>query len=303
MIGFIVKKFIGSQNERGGRRLRPLVAQINAFEADLQKVPDDVLRQKTAAWKEEIAKIQDNEQLARRLSEVLPEAFAVVKNACRRLCGSEIIVREHPLKWEMIPFDVQLIGGYALHSGRISEMATGEGKARGATLPVYLNALSGRGVHLVTVNDYLAARDSEWMGAVYKFLGLTVGCILHDQPPRVRREQYNCDITYGTNAEFGFDYLRDNGMASRKEEQVQRGHYYAIVDEVDSILIDEARTPLIISGPAVITYDEQYANFRPQVQALYQVQERLCNRFLSEAQELIRKLRPEDGSNPENREG
>src|ERR1035437_8075642 len=146
MIGFIVKKFIGSQNERGGRRLRPLVAQINAFEADLQKVPDDVLRQKTAAWKEEIAKIQDNEQLARRLSEVLPEAFAVVKNACRRLCGTEIIVREHPLAWEMIPFDVQLIGGHALHAGKIAEMATGEGKTLVATLPVYLNALTTGGV-------------------------------------------------------------------------------------------------------------------------------------------------------------
>jgi preprotein translocase subunit SecA len=172
----------------------------------------------------------------------------------------EIIVREHPLKWEMIPFDVQLIGGIALHTGKIAEMATGEGKTLVATLPVYLNALTGRGVHVVTVNDYLAARDSEWMGAVYKFLGLTVGCILHDQPPSVRREQYNCDITYGTNAEFGFDYLRDNGMATRKEEQVQRGHYFAIVDEVDSILIDEARTPLIISGPAVHHVDEQYAN-------------------------------------------
>ena len=303
MIGYIVKKFIGSKNDREVKRLRPLVTKINAFEAELQKLSDDALRQKTAAWKEEISKIQDNEELARRLDEILPEAFAVVKNACRRLCGTEITVREHPLTWEMVPFDVQLIGGYRPASGRIAEMATGEGKTLVATLPVYLNALSGRGVHVVTVNDYLAARDSEWMGAVYKFLGLTVGCILHDQPPRVRREQYNCDITYGTNAEFGFDYLRDNGMATRKEEQVQRGHYFAIVDEVDSILIDEARTPLIISGPAVITYDEQYANFRPQVEALYRVQERLCNRFLSEAQELIRKLRPEDGSNPDNPRG
>ncbi len=302
MIKYILTKFVGSKNDREVRRLRPLVAKINAIESELQKVSDDVLRQKTAAWKEEMSGIQDNEKLARRLDEILPEAFAVVKNACRRLCGSEIIVREHPLKWEMIPFDVQLIGGYALHSARIAEMATGEGKTLVATLPVYLNALSGRGVHIVTVNDYLAARDSEWMGAVYKFLGLTVGCILHDQPPRVRREQYNCDITYGTNAEFGFDYLRDNGMAARKEEQVQRGHYFAIVDEVDSILIDEARTPLIISGPAVVTYDEQYANFRPQVEALYHVQERLCNRFLSEARELLRKLRPADGSNPEHPE-
>ncbi len=297
MIGFIVRKIIGSRNDREVKRLRPLVAQINALEAELQKVPDEVLRQKTAAWKEEISKIQDNEELARRLNEVLPEAFAVVKNACRRLCGTEIVVRDHPLTWEMIPFDVQLIGGYALHAGRIAEMATGEGKTLVATLPVYLNALSGRGVHIVTVNDYLAARDSEWMGAVYKFLGLTVGCILHDQPPDVRREQYNCDVTYGTNAEFGFDYLRDNGMAQRKEDQVQRGHYYAIVDEVDSILIDEARTPLIISGPSVVTYDEQYATFRPQVESLVHAQQRLCNRFLTEAETLITKLHPEDGSN------
>jgi preprotein translocase subunit SecA len=299
MIGFIVKKFIGSKNDREVKRLRPLVAKINAFEAELHNLPEEALRQKTAAWKEELSKIEDNEALKQRLDELLPEAYAVVKNACRRLCGTEITVREHPLKWEMVPFDVQLIGGYALHSGRIAEMATGEGKTLVATLPVYLNALSGRGVHVVTVNDYLAARDSEWMGAVYRFLGLTVGCILHDQPPHVRREQYNCDITYGTNAEFGFDYLRDNGMASRKEEQVQRGHYYAIVDEVDSILIDEARTPLIISGPAVITYDEQYANFKPQVEGLFHTQERLCNRYLSEAGELIRKLHPEDGSNPQ----
>jgi preprotein translocase subunit SecA len=303
MIGFIIKKLFGSRNDREVRRLRPLVANINALEAELQKLPDDALRQKTAAWKEELSKIEDDEQLAPRLTEILPEAFAVVKNACRRLCGCEIIVREHPLKWEMIPFDVQLIGGYALHTGRIAEMATGEGKTLVATLPVYLNALTGRGVHVVTVNDYLAARDSEWMGAVYKFLGLSVGCILHDQPPSVRREQYACDITYGTNAEFGFDYLRDNGMAARKEEQVQRGHYYAIVDEVDSILIDEARTPLIISGPAVVTFDEQYAVFKPQVEALFHVQERLGNRFLTEAEGLLAKLHPEDGSNVQDGQG
>ena len=303
MIGYIVKKFIGSRNEREVKRLRPLVAKINALEAELQQLPDEALRQKTAAWKAELSKIEDDEELARRLDELLPEAFAVVKNTCRRLVGTEIVVREHPLKWEMIPFDVQLIGGHALHSGRIAEMATGEGKTLVATLPVYLNALSGRGVHVVTVNDYLAARDGEWMGAVYKFLGLTVGCILHDQPPNVRREQYNCDITYGTNAEFGFDYLRDNGMATRAEEQVQRGHYYAIVDEVDSILIDEARTPLIISGPAVVTYDEQYGKFKPQVESLFHVQERLCNRFLSEAGQLLAKLRPEDGSNASDGQG
>src|SRR5438093_1362977 len=285
MIGFIVKKIIGSKNEREVKRLRPLVAKINALEVELQKLPDDALRQKTAAWKEELSKVQDNEELGRRLNEILPEAFAVVKNTCRRLWGTEITVRGHPLKWEMIPFDVQLIGGYALHSGRIAEMATGEGKTLVATLPVYLNALTGRGVHIVTVNDYLAARDSEWMGAVYQFLGLTVGCILHDQPPSVRREQYNCDITYGTNAEFGFDYLRDNGMATSREQQVQRGHYYAIVDEVDSILIDEARTPLIISGPATVS-THQYDKFKPLVDQLVKKQTMLCNRLVSEAKEL-----------------
>src|SRR5438034_7043511 len=241
MIGYIIKKIVGSKNDREVRRLRPMVAKINEIEASLQSMPDDALRERTAGWKAELAGIEDDEALARRLGEILPEAFAVVRNTCRRLCGQDVMVGGHGLKWEMVPFDVQLIGGYALHSGRIAEMATGEGKTLVATLPVYLNALSGRGVHVVTVNDYLAARDSEWMGAVYKMAGLSVGCILHDQPPSVRREQYSRDITYGTNAEFGFDYLRDNGMATSKEEQVQRGHYYAIVDEVDSILIDEAR--------------------------------------------------------------
>jgi preprotein translocase subunit SecA len=302
MIGFIVKKFIGSKNERELKKLRPLVQKINAIEAELQNAPEDVLRQKTVAWKEELSKIEDNAELARRLEAILPEAFAVVKNAARRLCGKDVIVRDHPIKWEMVPFDVQLIGGMGLHLGKIAEMATGEGKTLVATLPVYLNALTGRGVHVVTVNDYLAARDSEWMGAVYRFLGLTVGCILHDQPPAVRRQQYACDITYGTNAEYGFDYLRDNGMATRKEDQVQRGHYFAIVDEVDSILIDEARTPLIISGPAVVTYDEQYASFKPQVETLFQAQSKLCHRLLTEAEALMRKLRPEDGSNPQNPE-
>jgi preprotein translocase subunit SecA len=297
MIGFIVKKFIGSKNEREVKKLRPIVATINEIELGLQKLPDEALRQKTAAWKEELLKIEDKEQLANRLMEILPEAFAVVKNAARRLCGQDVMVREHPLKWEMVHFDVQLIGGIGLHLGKIAEMATGEGKTLVGTLPVYLNALTGRGVHVVTVNDYLAARDAEWMGAVYKFLGLTVGVILHDQTPDVRRAQYQCDITYGTNAEFGFDYLRDNGMAQKKEHQVQRGHYFAIVDEVDSILIDEARTPLIISGPAVVTYDEQYGNFKGQVDGLFHAQERLTNRFLSEAQELMKKLHPEDGTN------
>ena len=299
-----LKWIIPSRNEREAKRLRPVVARINEIEAGLQTLSDDELRQKTAAWKAQLSSIQDNAELARTLTQILPEAFAVVKNACRRLTErkTDVIVREHPLPWEMIPFDVQLIGGHGLHTGRIAEMATGEGKTLVATLPVYLNALTGRGVHVVTVNDYLAARDSEWMGAIYKFLGLTVGCILHDQPPRVRREHYNCDITYGTNAEFGFDYLRDNGMATRKEDQVQRGHYFAIVDEVDSILIDEARTPLIISGPSVHTYDEQYGQWKPLVESLVRAQEKLCGRFLSEAEALLKKLNPTDGSNVQNAE-
>jgi len=298
MMGLLKKIF--DRNEREVRRFWPRVREINEIETGLQKLSDDELRAKTAAWKDELSKISDQDELAQKLNEILPEAFAVVKNACRRMCGQEISVRGQPQKWEMIPFDVQLIGGIGLHNGKIAEMATGEGKTLVATLPVYLNALTGRGVHVVTVNDYLAARDAEWMGAIYKFLGLTVGVILHDQSPKIRREQYNCDITYGTNAEFGFDYLRDNGMASRKEEQVQRGHYFAIVDEVDSILIDEARTPLIISGPAVHTFDEQYAQWKPLVESLVRAQQQLCNRFLKEAEELIKKSNPTDGSNVKN---
>lgn len=301
MINFILKKLLGTKNEREIKRMRPTVETINQLEESLKSLSDDELRAKTAAWKEELSKIEDSDQLAQRLNEILPEAFAVVKNACRRLCGQTAIVRGHELRWEMVPFDVQLIGGMALHGGKIAEMATGEGKTLVATLPVYLNALSGRGVHVVTVNDYLAARDSEWMGTLYKFLGLTVGCILHDQPPEVRREMYSCDITYGTNAEFGFDYLRDNGMATRPEEQVQRGHYFAIVDEVDSILIDEARTPLIISGPAAVNMENRnYPKFKPKIESLVQAQRRLCTRYLSEAGTLLKQHaeKKEQGAKP-----
>jgi preprotein translocase subunit SecA len=298
----LIKKLFGSRNDREVRKLWPHVKQINDIEAELQKLSDDELRAKTAGWKDELSKIEDNAQLAQKLNEILPEAFAVVKNACRRLTErtADVIVREHPIRWEMIPFDVQLIGGIGLHNGKIAEMATGEGKTLVGTMPVYLNAITGRGVHVVTVNDYLASRDSEWMGAIYKFLGLTVGCILNSQDPTVRRQQYACDITYGTNAEFGFDYLRDNGMARNKEQQVQRGHYFAIVDEVDSILIDEARTPLIISGPSMHTHDEQFAQWKPLVESLVRAQQQLCNRFLSEAEALIKKLDPTDGSKIQN---
>jgi preprotein translocase subunit SecA len=214
----------------------------------------------------------------------LPEAFAVVKNAARRLTERHsFTVCDQPMTWDMVHFDVQLLGG-SFAPGPIAEMATGEGKTLVATLPLYLNALTGRGAHLVTVNDYLARRDAEWMGQLYSFLGLTVGCIQHDQEPDVRREQYAMDITYGTNSEFGFDYLRDNGMATTREQQVQRGYHYAIVDEVDSILIDEARTPLIISGPATVS-THQYDKWKPLVEQLVRKQNMLCNRVASEAKE------------------
>ena len=230
---------------------------------------------------------------ARYLEQILPEAYAVVKNGARRLCGTEILVNERPLAWEMIHFDVQLVGGIALHRGMIAEMQTGEGKTLVATLPVYLNALTGLGVHVVTVNDYLAKRDSEWMGSLFRFLGLTVGTIQNQMPPWERRAEYACDVTYGTNAEFGFDYLRDNGMASTKEEQVQRGHYLAIIDEVDSILIDEARTPLIISGPSSQS-SHQFDKYKPLVEQLVKRQTELCNNLAAEAKQLLEAGNPID---------
>jgi len=297
MIGFIVKKIIGSKNDREVKKIRPLVEKINQAELTLKPLSDDDLRKKTADWKAELSKIEDLTALAQRLDEILPEAYAVVKNACRRLCGTEIMVREHPIKWEMVPFDVQLIGGMALHMGKIAEMATGEGKTLVATLPVYLNALTTRGVHVVTVNDYLAQRDAENNRPLFEFLGMTVGINMSGLPAPAKRDAYNADITYGTNNEFGFDYLRDNGMATRKEDQVQRGHYFAIVDEVDSILIDEARTPLIISGPSVVASDEnQYNVYKPAIENLVRVQQKLCARYISEANALIAKLHPTDGS-------
>ncbi|MGB6219827.1 preprotein translocase subunit SecA [Haloferula sp.] len=223
---------------------------------------------------------------ARYLDQILPDAYAVVKNAARRMCGTKIMVSDHELLWEMVHFDVQLVGGVALHKGMIAEMQTGEGKTLVATLPVYLNALTGLGVHIVTVNDYLARRDSEWMGALYKYLGLTVGCIQNQMPPWERRDQYQCDITYGTNAEFGFDYLRDNGMATSKDDQVQHGHYFAVIDEVDSILIDEARTPLIISGPSTVS-SHQFDRYKPLVEQLVKRQTTLCNDLVAEGKKAL----------------
>ncbi len=237
MLGAIAKKLFGSKNERDLRKLDPLVQAVNELEPDIKTLSDEAVRAKTEEFKDRFSK-------GETLDELLPEAFALVREASIRTLG-------------MRPFDVQLIGGIVLHQGKIAEMKTGEGKTLAAALPVYLNALTGKGVHVVTVNDYLAHRDSEWMGAIYKFLGLSVGVIVHDLDDDERREAYNCDVTYGTNNEFGFDYLRDN-MKFSLEDYVQRELHYAIVDEVDSILIDEARTPLIISGPTHENTDRYY---------------------------------------------
>jgi preprotein translocase subunit SecA len=294
MINWVVKKVLGSKNEREVKKLWPLVAKINAIEAEYQKLSDEQLRAKTDEFKKRIGD-------GATLDDILPEAFAAVKNACRRLLGKTWTVRGHPYTWDMVPFDVQLIGAIVLHQGKIAEMATGEGKTLVATMPLYLNALTGKNVQLVTVNDYLAARDSEWMGEIYRFLGLSVGCIQHDQPPPVRKQQYACDITYGTNSEFGFDYLRDNGMATSVETQVQRGHYYAIVDEVDSILIDEARTPLIISGPATVD-THKYDKFKPQVAELVRAQTLLCNRLVTDAKKLLDSNGEKEGKDEFDRE-
>ena len=327
MIKGIFKKIAGSRYAREVKRLAPLVDEINERCAGLEGISDDELKEKTREFRDRIAghtesvtrEIEDLRQrkhdaadpderealglgigkleeeyrdsLAEVLEEILPDAFAVVKEACRRLMGQEVQVTGQKLEWDMIPYDVQLIGATQLHRGRVAEMATGEGKTLVATMPLYLNALAGRGAHLVTVNSYLAQRDAEWMGAIYGFLGLSVDCIdLHDPGTPERREAYNADITYGTNNEFGFDYLRDN-MVHTLEQRVQRAHHYAIIDEVDSILIDEARTPLIISGPVTRDTSTPFKQMAPVVGALYRKQTRTVNRLVAEA---VRGLDAED---------
>ena len=250
MIGSAIAKVFGTSNERAVKRLVPYIAEIGSLEPEMQKLSDEELKAKTTEFRARIAQalegIDDEDERAKAekqvLDEILPEAFAVVREAGRRVL-------------QMRHFDVQLIGGIVLHQGKIAEMKTGEGKTLVATLPCYLNALAGHGVHVVTVNDYLAKRDAEWMGKIYEFLGLTVGVIVHDLDDEQRKAAYGADITYGTNNEFGFDYLRDN-MKFDLKDCVQRRHYFSIVDEVDSILIDEARTPLIISGPTDQTTDK-----------------------------------------------
>src|SRR5712671_6097516 len=316
-------KIFGTQFQRELKRIRPIVDAIHRHEERLKALSDSELQGQTSKLRGLIAErtsvlAADVERLKREkhdcpdaeqraelsqklavaeaafvkalqvaLNDVLPEAFATVREACRRLLGSEVVVTGHALKWDMVPYDVQLIGGIVLHQGKIAEMATGEGKTLVATLPLYLNALAGRGAHLVTVNNYLARRDSQWMGHLFEWLGLTVGCIDDTQPSTPeRRAAYLCDITYGTNNEFGFDYLRDN-MVGSLDHRVQRGHVYAIIDEVDSILIDEARTPLIISGVVGAESDEKYALYNAQVVQLVRKQTAIVNDLIAKAEPLL----------------
>src|SRR5438477_298689 len=318
-------KIFGTQFQRELKRIRPIVDAIHGHEARLKGLSDGELQgqtpklrgliaERTSTLAAEVERLKREKhdcpdadqrvELSQKLSQaetayvkalqvalndVLPEAFATVREACRRLLGSEVVVTGHALKWDMVPYDVQLIGGIVLHQGKIAEMATGEGKTLVATLPLYLNALAGRGAHLVTVNNYLARRDSQWMGHLFTWLGLTVGCIDDTEPSTpARRAAYLCDITYGTNNEFGFDYLRDN-MVFSLEQRAQRTHAYAIIDEVDSILIDEARTPLIISGPVGSESDEKYAQFNAQVVQLVRKQTAIANDLIARAEALIGK--------------
>jgi preprotein translocase subunit SecA len=320
MIKNIVTKVFGDRHAREVRKLSPLVDRINEIADELSQLPETEFRAQTdklrTSVRDRIDPIQAElnelretkkrtedaaerelltidirtaeerlkEEIEASLEDILPEAFATVKEACRRLLGSDITVTGQQMKWDMIPYDVQLIGAMALHRGDVAEMATGEGKTLVATMPLYLNALAGRGAHLVTVNNYLAQRDAEWMGTIYNYLGLSVACIdLYDPGSAERREAYGADITYGTNNEFGFDYLRDN-MVHSLEQRVQRGHAYAILDEVDSILIDEARTPLIISGPVGEEHTVEYRQYNPLVASLFRHQIRIVNELVADAE-------------------
>ena len=302
----ILKKIFGTKSERDVKIMQPLVDDINAIYKTLEDKSDDDLVTRTSEMRNEIisAKAEANEEAkakglaieefnkvtleaeTAKLDEFLPEAFAIVKETCRRIMGESWRIVGQEITWEMIPYDVQLVGAIALHQGKVAEMKTGEGKTLAATMPLYLNALAGRGAHLITVNDYLAQRDAEWMGEIYKRLGLSVGYILNSMDNEARQAAYNCDITYGTNNEFGFDYLRDN-MALSADEKVQRDHFYAIVDEVDSVLIDEARTPLIISGAVDAPTDTTSRDLKPLVQTLVKKQQTLVTKLVQSAEKLL----------------
>jgi len=293
MIGFL-KKIFGTAQDRTLRKYRKLVEKINEWDERFQSLSDEQLRKKTAEFKERLNQ-------GEVVDDLLPEAYAVVKNACRRLCGTEIHVSGYDQKWDMIPYDVQLIGAIAMHKGAIAEMMTGEGKTLTAAMPLYLNALTGKPVHLVTVNDYLAQRDCEWVGTIFRWLGLTTAALTNEAPQEERKAFYLADIVYGTASEFGFDYLRDNSIATSKDLQVQRGFYFAIIDEVDSILIDEARTPLIISGPSPVSR-HMYDELKAGVGQLVRRQRDFCNRLASEARRVLEKEGTSEDQAPKKRD-
>lgn len=278
----VLKKFFGTSQSRLLKRYLKTVAEVNRLEKSFQQLSHEEVRQKTAEFKERYLK-------GETLEDLLPEAYAVVKNACRRLCGTDIHVSGYDQKWDMIPYDVQILAGIAMHHGAIAEMQTGEGKTLTASMPLYLNACTGKPVHLVTVNDYLAERDCQWIGTIFRWLGLNVTALTGSTPHHIRNQIYAADIVYGTASEFGFDYLRDNSMAQSKEDQAQRGYFFAIVDEIDSILIDEARTPLIISGP--VSHSRQmYDDLKDDVHVLVKRQRDSCNHLALEARKILEKF-------------
>ena len=314
MIGSVLSKIFGSKSDKDIKAIAPRVKEINTIYSTLSSLSDSELINQYQDLKKELKNliiskkeelISSNEDIdlidetlnkleTDFLNQNLPKVFAIVKDASRRLCGQEVTVMDQKIDWNMVHYDEQLIGGIVLHEGKVAEMKTGEGKTLVSTLPVVLNALTGRGVHVITVNDYLAERDSQWMGCIYKFLGLTVGCNLAQLNNIDRSAVYNCDITYGTNSTFGFDYLRDN-MTFRSEDQVQRQHVFAIIDEVDSVLIDESRTPLIISGQVDTPSNQQYDVWRNKIENLIKKQNNLVNKLIDEAESLLDSDKKEAG--------
>ena len=275
----LLKRLFGTAQDRTIRKYRKIVHEINQYEESLASLSDSQLAAKTDEFRSRL-------EAGETVDALLVEAYAVIKNACRRLIGTEVHVSGYNQKWDMVPYDVQIIGAVALHHGSIAEMQTGEGKTLTSALPLYLHALTRKPVHIVTVNDYLAKRDCEWMGPIFRKLGLTTGVLQQHMHSDQRREIYGCDIVYGTASEFGFDYLRDNSMAMKSEEQVQRGHYYALIDEVDSILIDEARTPLIISGPSHISR-HLYGELKEGVSLLVEKQKELCQKLALSSKKIL----------------
>ncbi len=285
MLG-LIKRLIGSSQERIIKKISKIVETVNQYDLSYQNLSDQLLKSKTQEFQSRYA-------AGESLDSLLPEAYGVVKSVCRRLCGTQIAVSGYTQEWDMIPYDVQIIGAIAMHMGFIAEMQTGEGKTLTATMPLYLHALTGRPVHLVTVNDYLAARDASWVGEILRWLGISTGVLSNGTPLSKRKEVYSCGVVYGTASEFGFDYLRDNSLAKSKEELVQRGHYFSIIDEIDSILIDEARTPLIISAPALRS-NPTYQDLKDSVTNLVKMQRDLCNHISMEVKQSLDKYLSQD---------